>query len=112
MQKRKLTAEQVLEIRQLAATSMKKVDIARKYNISPQLISTVIRYGYDSRPTRDRRKMPEGFSDWNTLARQYNLLYPDEAPITGNEAQRIHDLALKKMRMWFDSRGKTMSDWI
>lgn len=112
MQKRKLTAEQVLEIRQLATTAIKKVDIARRYGISPQLVSTILRYDYDSRPTRDKRKMLDGFSSWEDLAKQYNLRYPDESPLSATEAQRVHDLALKKMRAWFDERGRTMSDLV
>lgn len=111
MQKRKLTAEQVAEIRELGKTSIKRIDIARKYGISPQLVSTILRYGYDSRPSRDRSKMRDESNCWEDLARTYNILYRDE-PISAAEAKSIHDIALKKIRICFDQAGLKYGDLV
>lgn len=108
MQKRKLTAEQVLEIRALGQTAMKRVDIARQFGISPQLVSTVLRYDYENRPdlNRHRRKNPEDIMTWEALARRYTKMYPDD-PMTGAEFKAVHDLALKKIARWFTIQGLT-----
>jgi hypothetical protein len=110
MKPRKLNNTQVEEIRVLAKTSIKRVDIARKYGISPQLVSTIARYGYDTRPFRDRRKAvdPDAHT-WVTLAQTYNSKYPQEA-LTPTEAKSIHDLALKKIRVWLEKQNLTKED--
>lgn len=112
MQKRKLTDEQVAEIRALAQTSIKRIDIARKYGVSPQLVSTVIRHGYDNRPHRASRATasPETYN-WAALAKEYNNRYPDDL-ISAAEAKSVHDLAIKKMRVWFSQRNENMNDLV
>jgi hypothetical protein len=116
MQKRKLTEEQVKEIQEMAKTTIKRVDIARLYGVSPQLISTVIQYGYtDRRPDkkRDRSKMPSGeFESWEALARDYNLLYPDDKPLNGAEIKAIHDLAIKKIMQTWAEEGLVAADFL
>jgi hypothetical protein len=111
MRERKLTDQQVTEIQALAKTTMKKVDIAQRYGISPQLVSTVIRYGYTSRPTRVRNlKAGEEPGSWEELATFFNRRYPDEPGISGDEAKRIHDMALKKIAAYWASKGITKAD--
>lgn len=112
MQKRKLTDEQVKEIRLLATTTMKKADIARKYGVSPQLISTVLRFDYGQQPRRDRRKAPtDEFTGWEALARDYTLRYPEDA-MNGAEAKAIHDMALKKVLKYWTDRNVGINDLI
>lgn len=112
MQKRKLTEQQVAEIKELAQTTMKKVDIARKFGVSPQLISTIIRYGYDSRPFRpDKVKAKPAPGDtWQGLADAYNSLYRDEPAISAEEVKVMHDIALKKMLKYFTERSLDIND--
>lgn len=107
MRDRKLTDLQVSEIRELAKTKIKKIEIARKYGISPQLVSTVLRHDYGCRPLRDRTVYtdPE-MATWESLARQYTTLNPDD-PISGARAKQAHDCALKQIRLYFIQQGLT-----
>ena len=110
MKPRKLTNDQVAEIQQLAKTQMKKIDIARKFGISPQLISTIVRYGYTSRPTRERKpKADPSMNTWVDLAKAWNTKYPDER-MSAAEIKSVHDLALKKIRMYFEKHELGMND--
>ena len=110
MRERKLSDQQVAEIQALAKTTMKKVDIAQRYGISPQLVSTVVRYGYTSRPTRIRNlKAGEEPGSWEELATFFNRKYPSES-ISGDEAKRIHDTALKKIAAYWAARGITKAE--
>ena len=111
MRARKLTDQQVTEIRELAKTSIKKVEIARQYGVSPQLISTVIRHNYDNRPTRIRIwKREDGMETWESLARQYNATHEDK--ITPAQTKIIHDKAIRKIRLYFEAQGLTRRDFI
>lgn len=111
MRARKLTDVQVTEIRELAKTKIKKVDIARKYGVSPQLISTVIRHNYNNRPVRVRVwKREDGMETWESLARQYNATHDDK--ITPAQAKQIHDKALRKIRWYFEDQGLTREDLV
>lgn len=111
MRERKLSDQQITEIQALAKTTMKKVDIAKQYGVSPQLISTVIRYGYESRPNK-YRGIPAGLEpeSWESLAKEFNARYPHEPGISANEAKRIHDIALKKIAAYWASKGITKAD--
>lgn len=110
MRKRSLTDDQVAEIKRLGQTTMKRVDIARQFHISPQLVSTIVKYGYDNRPIRvDRKKVDPESHSWEALAREYNKLYPED-PITGPEAKAIHDLTMKKFRAHFAKQNLTLND--
>jgi len=112
MKERKLTDDQVAEIRVLARTPMKKIDIARKYGVSPQLVSTIIRYGYTARPTRERHKKADpDLNAWVDLAKAYTAKYPDD-PMSGPEIKAVHDIAIKKIRKYFDSLGLAKNDLI
>lgn len=110
MQPRKLTQQQVTEIQELSKTSMKKVDIARKFGVSPQLVSTVIRYGYETRPPI-YRSIPAGSEpeSWERLAQTFNMKYPEE-PITAGEARRIHETALVKIAAYWKAQGLKQED--
>ena len=110
MQLRKLTQRQVNEIQELGKTAMKKVDIAKQYGVSPQLVSTVIRYGYESRPTI-YRNTPVGSEpdSWETLAKNFSMKYPEDA-ITAAEARRIHDTALLKIAAYWRTQGVKQED--
>jgi hypothetical protein len=110
MRKRKLTDEQVKEVQALAKTSIKKVEIARRYGISPQSVSSIARFGYEPRPPRFRGKMPtDEANTWENIARQYNARNPEDQ-ITGERAKRIFENSLAKMRRYFASRNLTLSD--
>lgn len=109
MRARKLTDIQVAEIRELAKTKIKKVEIARQYGVSPQLISTVVRHDYDNRPPRVRVwKREDGMETWESLARQYNADHDDK--ITPAQAKQIHDKAIRKIRWYFEDLGLTRED--
>lgn len=109
MRARKLTDVQVTEIRELAKTKIKKVEIARQYGVSPQLISTVVRHDYDNRPPRVRVwKREDGMETWESLARQYNADHDDK--ITPAQAKQIHDKAIRKIRWYFEDLGLTRED--
>lgn len=109
MRARKLTDIQVAEIRELAKTKIKKVEIARQYGVSPQLISTVVRHDYDNRPPRVRVwKREDGMETWEALARQYNADHDDK--ITPAQAKQIHDKAIRKIRWYFEDLGLTRED--
>jgi len=112
MRTRKLTDQQVEEIRQLVKTPMKKVDIARKYGISPQLLSTVVRYGYTSRPVY-LRNVPAGQENtsWEALAREYTAKYPDD-PMDAIQFKAAHDNALKKLLIECERRGWELKDLV
>jgi hypothetical protein len=112
MRIRKLTDAQVSEIQELAKTSIKKTEIARRYGISPQLVSTVIRYGYTSRPNY-LRKVPAGqeFGSWEALAREYNAKYPEDQ-LTAARFKEVHDIAIKKLRRVIEARGWTLQDLV
>lgn len=111
MRARKLTDVQVSEIRELAKTKIKKVDIARQYGVSPQLISTVVRHNYNNRPIRVRVwKREDGMETWESLARQYNATHDDK--ITPAQAKQIHDKALRKIRWYFEDQGLTREDLV
>lgn len=107
MNKRKLTDEQVEEIRRLASTDMKKTAIARQFGVSPQLISTVIRYGYD-RPKDEKEVKPLDLDKrkcWAAIASEYTAMYPDD-PITSEMARRAHDKAIAKLKNHFRTNQK------
>mgnify|MGYP003325465811 CR=1 FL=1 len=106
MRKRSLTEDQVIQIKELGKTSIKRVEIARQFNISPQLVSTIIRYGYDCRPNWADKMPKEEKTSWEALARKYTELYPDD-PLTGQRVKEIHDMAMKKIRAYFDELGLT-----
>lgn len=111
MRARKLTDQQVTEIRELAKTNIKKVQIARQYGVSPQLISTVIRHNYDNRPMRVRIwKREDGMETWESLARQYNATHEDK--VTAAQIKQIHDRALRKIRWYFEDQGLTRDDLV
>ena len=112
MRTRKLTDQQVFEIQALAKTTIKKMEIARRYGISPQLVSTVIRYGYTSRPNY-LRKVPAGqeFGSWEALAREYNAKYPEDQ-MTAEQFKDAHDIAIKKLRRIIEDRGWTREDLV
>jgi hypothetical protein len=109
MRKRSLTKEQEAEVKELAGSGMPKAEIARKFGVSPQLISRISLYGYEVRPYRDRRKAPQEPSTWVELARLYNLKYPDD-PMSAEEIKSVHDLALKKIKVHFEKQGLVESD--
>ena len=110
MQPRKLTNRQVNEIQDLGKTSMRKVDIAKKYGVSPQLVSTVIRYGYETRPTIYRNMSTTAEPDsWETLAKALNAKYPEE-PVTAAQVRQIHDIALKKIAAAWAKQGISKED--
>jgi len=112
MRERKLTDQQVAEIKALARTTMKKIDIARKFGVSPQLVSTVVKYGYTSRPTQLRTvKLTDEFKGWEGIARSFNQKNPD-SQITGHEAKAIHDIAIKKIRQYWEGQGLTKQDLV
>ena len=106
MRKRRLTEDQVVQIKELAKTSIKRVEIARQFGVSPQLVSTVIRYGYDSRPNWAEKMPREERTSWEALARQYTAMYPDD-PLSGQRIKEVHDMAMKKIRAYFDKAGWT-----
>ena len=110
MQPRKLSNQQVAEIQQLGTTAMKKVDIARKFGVSPQLVSTVIRYGYETRP-HIYRSIPAGLEpeSWEALAKALNAKYPEE-PVTAAQVRQIHDIALKKIALAWAKQGISKED--
>jgi hypothetical protein len=110
MQPRKLTQQQVTEIQELAKTAIKKVDIAKQFGVSPQLVSTVIRYGYEMRPPI-YRSIPAGIEpeSWEMLAKTFSMKYPEDA-ITAAEARRIHDTALLKIAAYWRSQGLKQED--
>lgn len=102
MKLRKLTDEQVFQIKELGRTDMKRVEIARRFGVSPQLVSTVIRYGYD-RPKYEAPEKPVDPNSrkcWDAIASEYSTMYPDD-PLTPDEAKKIHDTALSKLRHHF-----------
>lgn len=112
MRRRKLTDDQVKEVQALAKTSMKKVEIARKFGISPQSVSSIAKFGYEPRPPRFRGKMSlEEANTWENIARQYTARNPED-PITGERAKRIFENSLAKMRRYFSSRNITLIDLI
>ena len=100
--KRKLTEAQVLEIKALAATKMKRVDISKIYGVSPQLISRIIRYGYNPRPRYEEFYIKPRIAPqtWEYTAAQFTEQNPDD-PMTGKAARRIHDKALRKVAAYF-----------
>jgi hypothetical protein len=107
MNRRKLTDEQVAQIRQLATTNIKKTEIARQFGVSPQLISTVIRYGYD-RPKEEKEVQPLDIDKrkcWEAIASEYTTMYPHD-PITPAQAKRAHDLAIDKLKCYFRNHIK------
>lgn len=113
MKPRKLTDQQVEEIKVLAKTSIKRVEIARRYGISPQLVSTVARYGYATRPSYLKKvKAGEEPDSWEQLAKTYNSKYPDEPPITAAQAQEIHDIALVKLARLLKHQNTKFEDLV
>lgn len=113
MKPRKLTDKQVEEIKILAKTSIKKVEIARQYGISPQLVSTIVRYGYLSRPNYLKKvKAGEEPDSWESLAKAYNTKYPHEPPITAAQAQEIHDIALVKLARLLKQQNTKFEDLV
>jgi hypothetical protein len=110
MQPRKLTQQQVTEIQELAKTTTKKVDIAKQFGVSPQLVSTVIRYGYETRPPI-YRSIPAGSEpeSWESLAKALNAKYPEE-PVTAAQVRQIHDIALKKIAAAWAKQGISKED--
>lgn len=110
---RKLTDLQVVEIRQLVGTGMTRADIARRYAVSPQTISFVLKYEYGKSPERAARTCrTDGDEEtWVTVARRYNALFPREEQITPAQAKSIYDQAMRKIRWQIEDAGLTVEDF-
>lgn len=110
MKNRSLTDEQVEKIKELAKTDVKKVDIAKMFGVSPQLVSTVAKYGYGPRP-KYRKQSIEEDNNWMVIAAKYSIMYPDD-PIDRHQARRAHDRAIVKIRRAFGIKGVTIKNFI
>lgn len=108
---RRLTETQVAEVIKLSREGVPGVQIARMFDVSPQLISFVRKQGY--KPVYTNRDAPQVVGDptWAWVAEQYNLKNPDD-PITMDTAHRTHETAIRKLRAYFAQRGLQKHDLI
>lgn len=95
MKQRKLTPEQSEEIRRLSET-MSNIEIARRYNVSPQLISCILLYGYGNRPKPKVTMDLIAYREWEDVAAEYNRRNPDDQ-ITTKQARDCFRHAQKKL---------------
>lgn len=100
MKPRKLSEQQAEEIRSLAKTAMKKVDIARQYGISPQLVSQIIHHGYERKQREYKPIDPYTRKCWQAIADEYNIANPHDQ-LTPEQAKRCHDAAISRLRYHF-----------
>lgn len=111
MNKRKLTDGQVAEIRELAKTGMKRATIAVRYCVSPQLVSLVLKNGYETKAVDDRViRSDDDCTNWTEIARLYNERVVGDR-ITPAQAKGIHDQALRKIRLLCQDHGLTRGDF-
>ena len=100
MKPRKLTDQQIEEIRALAKTDIKKIDIARKYGISPQLVSYVLHHGYEQKPRQYKPIDLNARKCWQAIADEYTRANPSD-PLTPEQAKKAHDAAISRLRYHF-----------
>lgn len=103
MKARKLSEQQIEEIRALAKTSIKKVDIARQYGISPQLVSQAIHHGYERKKENYKPIDLNTRKCWEAIASEYTFANPHD-PLTPEQAKRCHDAAISRLRYHFRKR--------
>lgn len=88
MKHRALTEKQAEEIRELSKT-MRNIDIARMYRVSPQLVSTIVLHGYGNRPKPKNMSEITPYRTWAEVATLYNERNPNDQ-ITEKEARGIY----------------------
>ena len=106
MRKRLLTDVQVESIKKKIASGSTKVEMAREYGVSPQLISVVCKFGYGERPKYGYKKQPPKPKDrdcWEVIAQKYTEANPND-PIKATTARTTHDGAILKLRKILKSR--------
>ena len=100
MKPRKLTEQQVEEIRSLGRTKTKRIDIAKQFNVSPQLISHILNHGYERKVHESKPIDVNARRCWTGIADEYNRNHPHD-PLTPEQAKRCHDAAISRLRYWF-----------
>lgn len=88
MKPRRLSQEQADQIRELSKT-IRNIDIARMYKISPQLVSTIVLHGYGNRPKPKDKSEITPYRTWAEVATLYNERNPNDQ-ITEKEARGIY----------------------
>lgn len=100
MRKRLLTDAQVELVKKRILAGSTKVEMAREYGVSPQLISVVCKFGYGERPKYGYKKhlpKPRDRDCWEVVAQKYTEANPND-PIKATTARKTHDAALAKLR--------------
>jgi len=114
MNPRKLTKDQVFEIKDRVKAGASRASMAARFGVSPQLISSVVKYGYDGVRDKERERVRRTGDDcetWVEIARRYNQRWAHDQ-ITPAQAKVIHDQALRKIRCMMEEGGLTMGDFV
>jgi hypothetical protein len=88
MKPRSLNQEQADQIRELSKT-MRNIEIARLFKVSPQLVSTIVLHGYGNRPKPKDMSEITPYRTWAEVATLYNERNPHDQ-ITEKEARGIY----------------------
>jgi hypothetical protein len=110
MKHRALTEKQAEEIRELSKT-MRNIDIARMYRVSPQLVSTIVLHGYGNRPKPKDKSEITPYRTWEEVAMLYTERNPHD-PITAKEARDMYSRMKYRLERAFRSAGLNESSLV